>query len=110
MKPPFIEKANWNPPSPIIEKMSPEKYPISSLPIEIRDVVEEVTKFLKTPVEMVASSFLCALSLAAQGQVDVQRANQLEGPVSLDILIVADSGERKTAIDNLPYHAQKFWE
>ena len=51
-----------------------------------------------------------ALSLAAQGQVDVARNSHLRGPVSLFGLIVADSGERKTSVDTFLINAVRKYE
>jgi putative DNA primase/helicase len=48
---------------------------------------------------MVAASALSALSIAAQGLVDVRRSGSLQGPTSLYFLTVAESGERKSSLD-----------
>jgi putative DNA primase/helicase len=61
--------------------------------------VEEVASFVKAPLPLVASSALAALSLAAQAHIDIKRAEKLHGPVSLDLLTIADSGERKSTCD-----------
>jgi hypothetical protein len=72
---------------------------LDALPDTIRAAVEEVQAFTKAPVPLVASSALGALSLAIQAHVDVKRTEKLEGPVSLFLLTIADSGERKTTCD-----------
>ncbi len=54
---------------------------------------------LLTPLPLVASSALGALSLAIQPHVDMKRAEKLSGPVGLFLLTVADSGERKSTCD-----------
>ena len=41
------------------------------------------------------------LSVAAQGLVDVQRRDGLSAPVSLFLLVLAESGERKTTCDKI---------
>jgi putative DNA primase/helicase len=61
--------------------------------------VEEVVGFVKAPVPMVASSALAALSLAIQAHADAKRLEKLHGPVGLFILVIADSGERKSTCD-----------
>ncbi|MBW9103706.1 DUF3987 domain-containing protein [Paraburkholderia phenoliruptrix] len=48
---------------------------------------------------MVASSALAALSVAIQAHVDMQRDSRLSGPVSLRVVVIADSGERKSTCD-----------
>jgi putative DNA primase/helicase len=91
--------APWPAPQPLTAKFEPEPYPMDALPDRIRAAVEEVQAFVKAPVPLVASSALAALSLACQAHVDVKRAEKLQGPVSLFLLTIADSGERKTTCD-----------
>ncbi len=89
----------WPASSPLITKSEPENYPLQSLPITIREAVEEVCNFTKAPFAMVAASAISAISLAIQAHVDVKRAENLLGPCSLFMLTVADSGERKSTCD-----------
>ena len=58
---------------------------------------------------MVATSALAAMSGAVQGLVDVRRDSQLVGPVSLNTVVIADSGERKTTCDNAFSAAAERW-
>jgi putative DNA primase/helicase len=51
------------------------------------------------PVSMVASSALAALSLACQPFFNIKRSSRLVGPISVFVLVVADSGDRKTTCD-----------
>lgn len=48
-----------------------------------------------------AASATGAVSLVCQNLIDVCRLNTLQGPVSLFLLTLAESGERKTAVDKL---------
>ncbi len=89
----------WGEPLPLTAKMEPEPYPVDALPTAIREAVEEVQGFVKAPLPLVAGSALAALSLACQTHVDVKRAEKLQGPVSQFILVIADSGERKSTCD-----------
>jgi putative DNA primase/helicase len=90
---------DWPEPQPLTAKIKPEPYPINSLPPTIREAVIEVQSFVKAPFPLVANSALGALSLAIQPHADVRRAETLEGPTSLFLLAIADSGERKTTCD-----------
>lgn len=90
----------WPDPQPLAAKIEPEPYPLDALPDTIRTAVEEVQDFVKAPTELVVSSALGALSLACQAHIDVKRAEKLTGPVSLFLLTIADSGERKSTCDN----------
>jgi putative DNA primase/helicase len=89
----------WPAPQPLIAKLAAERYPIDALPGIVRAAAEEVQAFTKAPIGLVASSALCALSLAIQAHADVKRAEGLDGPTSLFLLTIADSGERKTTCD-----------
>ena len=61
------------------------------------------------PVEMVITAALAAMSGCVQGLVDVRRDRQLVGPVSLNSVVIADSGERKTTCDNAFSAAAERW-
>ena len=89
----------WGDPLPLTAKIDPEEYPLDALPTAIREAVEEVQGFVKAPLPLVAGSALAALSLACQTHIDVKRAEKLLGPVSQFILVIADSGERKSTCD-----------
>ncbi|MEI6560191.1 MAG: YfjI family protein, partial [Rhodospirillaceae bacterium] len=89
----------WAPPQPIASKSAPMPYPVDALPEMIRAAITEVQGFVQSPVAMVASSALGVASVACQGLVDIRRTEGLSGPVSLSLLGIADSGERKTSGD-----------
>lgn len=93
------EEGLWPRPQALAAKIEPEPYPLDALPQSVRAAVEEVAGFVKAPIPMVASSALAALSLACQAHIDVKRLEKLHGPVGLFILVIADSGERKSTCD-----------
>jgi putative DNA primase/helicase len=78
-----------------------EPYPLDALPLQMREAVEEAKAFVKAPLEMIATSAITSLSLAAQALANVQRAERLSGGIALYTLILADSGERKSTVDLL---------
>ena len=92
-------ETKWPEPLPLVAEVATEPYPTDALPERIREAVEEVQAFVQAPVSLVASCALSAVSLAVQAQADVKRAEKLTGPVSLNLLAIADSGERKTTCD-----------
>jgi putative DNA primase/helicase len=98
---PQDQHAEWREPEPLVAAALPDPYPLDALPGTIRGAVEEVQAFIQAPVPLVASCALTAVSLSCQAHIDVERANGLAGPTSLFLLVVAESGERKTACDNL---------
>jgi putative DNA primase/helicase len=101
---------SWPEPQSLAGKVNAESYPIDALPGAIRAAVEEVQSFTKAPVPLVASSALAALSLAIQAHADAKRAEQLSGPVSLFLLTIADSGERKSTCDTFFTKAIRDYE
>jgi putative DNA primase/helicase len=89
----------WPNPQPLTVKMGFEPYPIGELPLSIRAAIDEVQGFTKAPTAMIATSAIAALSLSIQAHVDIERAQGLHGPVSLYLMTIADSGERKSTVD-----------
>ena len=89
----------WPRPEQIVPAIAAPPYPIESLPEVVRAAVQEVQSFVKAPLSMVAMSAVMTMSLAAQGIVDVERAEGLRGPAGLFSITVAESGERKSACD-----------
>ncbi len=100
----------WPQPGPIspVPKIPP--YPIDCFPRNAREGCLEFQRFCKSPLAMVGSAALAQMALAAQGLADVGRDEVLIGPLSLNVLIVAQSGERKTAIDSAFSKAARQWE
>lgn len=101
---------DWPDPEPLTEPLDPVPYPADALPPLLRDAVREARAFVQAPVALVACPALAALAVAAQGLVNVRRDHQLVGPVSLYLLAVADSGERKTTCDTIFSPALRGWE
>lgn len=80
--------------------LQPTDFPVHALPAGVREAVLEVHHNMKAPVGLIASSALTSISLAAQSWANVQRMNGLEAPINLWFLTIAESGERKTAVDS----------
>jgi putative DNA primase/helicase len=93
--------AAWSTPVPLVGQIERVAYPMDALPPAIRGAVEEVHDAVQAPPEMVASSALAVVSLAAQSLADVSRNRTLPGPCSLYFLTVAESGDRKSTVDRL---------
>ncbi|MGH7291732.1 MAG: YfjI family protein, partial [Myxococcota bacterium] len=88
----------------------PLEYPLDALPETMRAAVAEVLDYVQCPPALAASSALAVLSTAAQGRVDVVRDHGLDGPTSLYLLAVAESGERKSTVDRLFGAALRDWQ
>ena len=91
------EGSDWDTPDDLFTTTKSEPYPIEMLPDNIRYAVEEVADFVQAPVPLVAASALSTISTVVQGHYDVRRADGLQGPTSLYMLSIADSGERKSS-------------
>lgn len=96
---PASDSYGWPDALPLVATLTPETYLLDALPDTIRNAVGEVQGFTKAPVSLVAASALASASLAIQALYDVKRADGLTGPVSLFLLTIADSGERKSTCD-----------
>lgn len=81
--------------------MNNEKFPINSLPLCIRDAVDEVTSCVQAPQELVVTSALATVAIGCQGIIDVRAPTGQITPTSLFFLSIADSGERKSSVDKL---------
>lgn len=83
-------------------------YPIAAFHLMIADAANEVIRNVQVPDAMVGMAMLTAMSVTCQGLVDAQLPTGLIRPVSLYLLVVANSGDRKTGVDNVvaaPIHA-----
>lgn len=76
-------------------------FPVHVFPPIIRNAVYEVEQHTQAPQALIAASVLGVISLACQNRIDVCRLNNLCSPVSLFVLTLAESGERKSTVDKL---------
>ncbi|UZK65868.1 YfjI family protein [Sphingomonas sp. M1-B02] len=105
-----IEEHRLPKPRPLVEPNLVPTYPITALPPLIRNVIEEVASYVKAPVAMISASALAAVSTAVQTRYSVRRDDALSGPATLYLLTVAESGERKTSVDNQFTGPIREWE
>lgn len=77
------------------------EFPIHVLEEQLQGVMRQIQQQTQAPLGLIASSVLSAMGLACQDLVDVSPKADLIHPVSLFIITKADSGERKTAVDEL---------
>lgn len=105
------QQIEWKQPKELAA-LSPSNYayPIDDVPVRLRKAILEVVDYMQCPTSLAACSAFSVLSLAGQGLVDVMRDKVLKGPVSLYILIIAESGERKSATDKQFSSPVKAWE
>lgn len=85
-------------------------YPINALPAIIRNAVLSYQEYGQQPLPLIACSALANVSLACQSAANVMRDNLLTSPISLYFLVIAASGERKSAADSAFGKAIRQWE
>lgn len=85
-------------PLPLIRDFPPaQKFPTDALG-PLQEIVETVQKASQAPIEIAAASALSATSLIVQGHANVETLGG-DKPLSLYMLTVARSGERKSSCD-----------
>lgn len=98
------------PPRPLIE-LNPvaQPYPVQALGGILGPAVERMAEVIGVPQALAAQSVLAASALATQGHAGLQ----LDGrnyPLSLYLITVAASGDRKTAADRCALLPARQWE
>ena len=107
----FDEIDEWPELVPLVrEEEEPKPFPIEALETTIEEAVIEFQGYGKQPLSMIAGSALATASLACQGLADVGRDSQNIGPISLSLLTIAESGERKSSLDKAFSKALRDWE
>ena len=85
-------------------------YPTEALPAIIRHAVLNYHEYGQQPLPLIACSALANVSLACQSAANVMRDNLLTSPISLYFLVIAASGERKSAADSAFGKSIRQWE
>ncbi|UBO72983.1 YfjI family protein [Aeromonas rivuli] len=76
-------------------------FPIYTLDERLQQVIWQAQQQTQAPLGLIASSVLGAMSLACQDMADVSPKEGLVHTTSLFLITLGDSGERKTAVDEL---------
>lgn len=84
----------------VSEAPNPEGFPIYGIPDNLRRAIINAAHQSNTSITPVAISALSAMSLVCQGLIKVQRLEKLISPVSLFMLSIQPSGERKSAVNS----------
>jgi len=92
------------------EEEEPRPFPVDALGTMMEEAVIEFHGYGKQPLSMIAGSALATASLTCQGLADVGRDSQNIGPISLSVLTIAESGERKSSLDKAFSKALRDWE
>ena len=93
--------------APIVQA---EPYPVEALGILLGGAATALQQTVKAPMALCCQAVLASASLAAQAHFDVMLPWGERKPLSLFLLTVALSGERKTSVDKLVLGAAKAQE
>jgi hypothetical protein len=89
-------------PSPLMREISPpETFPMDALGSLLSGAASAIHDQIQAPEAMCAQSVLAAATLAVQSHVNVELPTGQIRPVSCLFLTVAESGERKSSVDDL---------
>ena len=92
------------------ELEAPALFPMDALPSVLADYGRVIQRCTQAPDALVGNSLLAAASLAVQPHANVVLPYGASVPASLFIVSVAESGERKSAVDKLALHAHASFE
>lgn len=67
----------------------------------LKEFIIEVAETTQAPLELALASALSTISMLCQPLIDVKRPGNMIGPVSLLIISIASSGERKSTIESI---------
>lgn len=87
----------------------PEPYPVAELGPILAPACESLRRVIQAPDAVCAASVLAVASLAAQGLANVVNDGRVH-PLSLWMLTIAESGERKSAVDAEAMRAPREYE
>lgn len=106
-----VAMSEWKTPLPLQKQLTEEApYPIDSLPRILQQAISGYQQYGQQPLSLIASSALANVSVSCQALANVGRDKHLVSPISMYFLLVASSGERKSAIDNAFSKAAREWE
>lgn len=92
---------------PEMEQASP--YPVDALGPILGEAAQAIASIVKVPPAMAAQSVLSAAAMAAQPHGDTVRDGSVK-PLSLFMLTIAESGDRKSSADQLALIAHRQYQ
>ena len=76
-------------------------YPLDAFPVIVHDAALEMQRNVKAPDALIAMAFLTGISVVGQQLIDVRLPTGQIRPTSLNLGTIAESGERKSAVEGL---------
>lgn len=78
---------------------APPSYPMDAFLVVVRDAGFELQRNVQAPDAMIGMSLVSAITMACQGLIVVKLPIGLIRPVTQNMLVVGESGERKSVVD-----------
>lgn len=76
-------------------------YPLNSFLFLVRETGNELVRNVQAPDALIGMALINVISMACQGLIDVKLPTGQVRPVSQNLLLVAESGERKSTVSSL---------
>lgn len=73
-------------------------FPLAALDQNLQKIVAEIHRESKAPIPSIVSAVLIVISLVCQGRIRIKKRPGLISPVSLWLIVVLGSGERKSSV------------
>jgi hypothetical protein len=90
-----------NAPLPLVPPIPPAaEYPLTTLGPVLSPAAQAIAELVQVPLALAGNSVLAAAALATQAHADIMTLGGRR-PLSLFLLTIADSGDRKTAADEV---------
>jgi hypothetical protein len=90
----------WPDPEPLdVDEGRPAAFPLDAFPPMMLRAARDIANGTKCPPALAAASVLSVASFSVQNHFDVEFAQRQRRPLSLKILTIAVSGERKSTVD-----------
>lgn len=98
-------------PLPLVPQLDPaQPFPMDALPSALTKFGAVLQRTTQAPDAIIGGSLLAAASLAAQAHANVRLPHGQLCPLSLFIVSVAESGERKSAVDSFVLRPHYLFE
>ena len=84
----------------MLPRMAPA-YPMAAFLVVAREAGNELLRNVQAPDALIGMGLINAISMACQGLIDVKLPTGQVRPVSQNLLLIAESGERKSTVSSL---------
>ncbi|MDO9491110.1 YfjI family protein [Acetobacterium sp.] len=99
----------WEKPKPLEKEVKLPSFPLGSLPPVVKNYVQAVSESTATPIDMCAVASLAVIAGTVQGKFKIRGKPDYFEPLNIYTLIIANPGERKSAIINaMTKHVHEF--